>query len=55
VLSLPVVCLTCGIGQIFTAPYFGLLGAMIYLMATGQPHAAQTAGHTMPGKPIGPI
>jgi hypothetical protein len=52
-LSIPVVCITCGVGQIFTAPFFGILGAMIYLMVTGQPHAAQLM--TPPAKPIGPI
>lgn len=36
-------CITCGIGQIFTIPYLGILSATVYLMATGQPHAALPA------------
>jgi hypothetical protein len=44
---------TCYLGFILYLPYMMLVLAMIYLTATGQPHAGQTS--LPPGKPIGPI
>jgi hypothetical protein len=44
---------TCYLGFILYLPYMMLVIAMIYLSATGQPHAGQTS--LPPAKPIGPI
>ena len=37
VLSMFVVVCTCYIGIIFVYPFYGVMGAVIYLLATGQP------------------
>jgi hypothetical protein len=48
VVAMGVMCITCTIGQIVVTPYFGVLTAMIYLMATGQPHSAKLASSLRP-------
>ncbi len=40
-IAMPVVVLTCGLGGIFTAPFFWLAYAVVYLTASGQPTALE--------------